>query len=98
MEKIEKMDKLKLYLEGINLFYYEIGYDNIMNEYLILEELCDNSLFYSKTRFDEVSNFDLNIKNKNKTFDYFSEKIKYLETYFENLSNLDNHFNKIKMT
>lgn len=89
------MDNLRMYLDNINLFYYELKYDNIINEYLMLENLCDNTLFYSKTRVLEVSKFDITKNNVCKTLKYYSEKIRYLNVYFNNLSNLDVHLNKI---
>jgi len=74
--------------------YMSIQHNNIPNisiysEYIYLEVLCSNTIFYDSNKMEEVMHINKNDENNNKVRIYYTNKMNYIKCYLTNLTNLN---------
>lgn len=79
------MEYLKEYI-----FNLPCQYNNIIDEYIHLEMLCRDTIFYDLQRqFEAISSHT----SSSKISDYYYEKIEYIKSYFDTEYDLAKYFN-----
>lgn len=76
------MDNLELYIAR-QTDYISCIYD----EYVYLEMLCLNTIFYDEEKIQEVKSLSHNTYNDILVNFYYKNKLQYITCYFNNISN-----------